>query len=409
VTTPRDGGRVVIVGGGLAGYSAALQLRVLGHDGTITIIDREPAVYDRPPLSKRLFDDDFSIEALTFATAEKLASERITILVGHTVTAIDPDAASVTLDDGRGFPADTILLTTGGRARALFIPGANSPRVRVLRTYADAIAIRESTHPGSRIVVIGAGLIGAELASSLHKAGAIVTLVDPVTVPLVPAVGELMAEYLHSMHVENGLSVVVGITERIESLDGHLVVAVDGGPKIDADLVIVGVGIVPNTELAVAAGLEVDNGVLIDHSHHTSAEKVFAAGDVSRRRDDDGVMYRREEHWDAAQLGGQRAAYGMLGMDIPTGGASWFWSDRHGIHLEVAGRMTGPGDTITRANGSHPTVFLVDKGFLVGAATIDDINTVRAARRLIDKRVPVTAEDLADASVPLRSLLKAAR
>ncbi|MEO6116681.1 MAG: FAD-dependent oxidoreductase [Pseudolysinimonas sp.] len=409
MSTPRAAGRIVIVGGGIAGYSAAEQLRALGHAGTITIVDREQASYDRPPLSKKLFDDDFSLDSIAFASAEKLESRHITTHFGHAVVGMDPDAASVTLDDGTTLAADTILLATGGHARTLRIPGADLPGVLVLRTFADAVAIRERTHPGTRVAVIGAGLIGAELASSLHQVGATVTLVDPVMVPLVPAVGEVMADHLHSMHEEHGLSVVVGITAGIESVDGHLVVSIDGDPSVQADVVVVGVGIVPNTELAEAAGLDLDNGVLIDRSHQTSAEKVFATGDVARRRDENGVSHRREEHWEAAQLGGQRAAYGMLGLDIPTAGAPWFWSDRHGIHLEVAGRMTGPGDVVVRDAGAHPTVFLVHDGLLVGAAAIDDGNTVRAARRLIDQRIPITPEMLADASVPIRSLVKAAR
>lgn len=409
MSTPRDAGRVVIVGGGLAGYSAAEQLRALGHSGPVTIIDREPASYDRPPLSKRLFDEDFTVESLAFAAGEQLAAKEIEARFGRTAIAIRPDAGEVDLDDGTVVEADTILLATGGRARALPVPGADLPGVRVLRTFDDAIGIRDAAAAGDRVVVIGAGLIGAELASSLVRHGAGVTLIDPVVTPLVPALGEPMAQHLHGMHAANGIDVVVGATERIDASGDRLLVQVAGGPAIAADLVVVGIGILPDAGLAAEAGLEVDDGVLVDAHHRTSAPGVYAAGDVARARTPDGSLLRREEHWEAAQLAGQEAAYGMLGLDAPPRGAAWFWSDRHGVHLEAVGRLSGDGDVVVRDGGAHPAVFLVSDGVLVGAAAVDDNNTVRAARRLIDQRIPVTADQLADASVSLRSLLKAAR
>ncbi|GAA5036112.1 NAD(P)/FAD-dependent oxidoreductase [Microbacterium fluvii] len=409
MSTPRDAGRVVIVGAGLAGFSAAEQLRALGHEGPITLIDSEPAAYDRPPLSKRLFDDDFTVDSLAFATAEKLQAKRIDAIFGRTVASIDPSGEYVSLDDGSVVEADTVLLTVGGRARTLQIPGNDLPGVHVLRSFADAVAIRDRVAPGTRGVVIGAGLIGAELASSLLHAGAGVTLVDPVAVPLLPAVGEVLATHLHDMHATHGVEVVVGVTAAIEQHGDRLVVAVDEGPRLEADLVVVGVGLVPNTELAADAGIETDNGILVDAAYRTSAPRVFAAGDVARRRDDDGSLHRREEHWEAAQLSGQHAAYGMLGLEVPARGATWFWSDRHGVHLEATGRLSGPGEIVVRDGGAHPAVFLVEDGVLVGAAAVDDNNTVRAARRLIDQRIPVSEAELADPGVALRSLLRAAR
>lgn len=409
MSTPRDAGRVVIVGGGLAGYSAAEKLRALGHEGTITIVDSEPTAYDRPPLSKRLFDDDFTVDTLAFASADQLALKGIDTRFGRTAVAIEPDAAAVLLDDGDVLPADTVLLTVGGRARTLPVPGMELPGVLALRSFSDAVALRERVREGTRAVIVGAGLIGAELASSLLHAGASVTLVDPVTVPLAPVIGDLLADHLHGMHAAHGIDVLVGITAEIQEDSDHLVVVVDDGPRLDAEVVVVGVGIVPNTELAEGAGIGTDNGILVGDDYRTSAPKVYAAGDVARRRGNDGSLHRREEHWEAAQLSGQHAAYGMLGLDVPERGASWFWSDRHGVHLEATGRLSGPGELIVREGGDHPAVFLVEDGLLVGAAAIDDNNTVRAARRLIDQRVPVSADELADSAVTLRSLLRASR
>lgn len=405
----RDAGAVVIIGAGLAGFTAAAQLRALGHAGSITIVDAEPASYDRPPLSKSLFEEDFSLERLAFASAEELAANGVETRFGSPVVSLNARTGEVVLADGDALAADTVLIATGGSARRLPIPGADLPGVGVLRTFADAIALRDSVRAGTRVAVVGAGLIGAELASALREAGAAVTLIDPVETPLVPAVGELIARRLHEMHEPRGVRVVTGLTSAFAEADGALEVRIDGGPAIPVDRVVVGVGLVPNDALAREAGLDVDNGIIVGADHRTSAERVFAAGDVARTRGDDGELHRREEHWEAAQLSGRHAAYGMLGLEIPERGASWFWSDRHGCHLEATGRLTGSGEPVVREGGAHPAVFLVEDGLLQGAAAIDDTQLVRAARRIIDQRIPVAAAELADPGVPLRSLLKARR
>lgn len=405
----RDAGSVVIVGAGLAGYSAATQLRALGHEGAITIVDAEALSYDRPPLSKNLFDPDFSIDGLAFASAEKLAEQGIETRFGTAVARLDAESGTVYLADGAELEGDTVLLALGGRARQLPIPGTELPGVSVLRTFADALELRESVTAGTRVAVVGAGLIGAELASALLAVGAEPVLIDPLDTPLVPAVGELLAAHLHAMHEPRGIRVVTGFTSEFVAVEGGLEVRLSDGTALVCDRIVVGVGIVPNVELAQEAGIETDNGIIVDASYRTSAERVYAAGDVARLRGEDGELQRREEHWEAAQISGQHAAYGMLGLDLPDRGASWFWSDRHGCHLEATGRLTGTGEVVVRDGDEHPAVFLVEDGLLQGAAAIDDAQLVRASRRLIDQRVPVTTEALRDPSTSLRSLLRGAR
>jgi len=403
----RDAGSVVIIGAGLAGFNAATQLRTLGHTGLITIVDAEPGSYDRPPLSKSLFDDDFSLERLAFASVESFAEKQIETRFSALVASLNAETGAVQLADGSLLQADTVLIATGGRARQLPIAGSDLPGVTVLRTLDDALELRNSVTPGTRVAVVGAGLIGAELASALRLAGAEVTLIDPADKPLVPAVGELLAVHLHAMHEPRGVRSVTAMTSEFAEANGALEVRVADGAVFAADRIIVGVGIVPNVEIAAEAGLEIDNGIIVNGHYQTSAPRVFAAGDVARTRGGDGTLQRREEHWEAAQLSGQHAAYGMLGLDIPARGASWFWSDRHGCHLEATGRLNGSGDMIVRDGGTHPAVFLVEEGLLQGAAAIDDNQLVRAARRIIDKRVPVSADDLANPQVSLRALLRA--
>lgn len=397
--------RIVIVGGGLAGYTLVDELRKRGYEGGIALVEPEPAAYDRPPLSKDLFADDFGMERLAFGTAETLAERGVDTRFGRGAVAIDPATGTVALDDGETITGDAIVLATGGRARTLPIPGADLPVVHVLRTLADALAIRDAVTAGTRVAIVGAGLVGAELASALRRAGAAPTVIDPVPVPLAAAVGPELAAHLHAMHAANGVPTVVGVTTAIEPADAGVDVVLDDGTRVGADLVVVGIGILPNTELAAAAGLDVDGGVLVDEAGRTSHERVWAIGDVARLRGADGVLHRRAEHWEAAQRDAQRAAAALLGEDAPEQGCEWFWSDRYGVHLEAVGRLGGPGRTIVRA-GEHPTVFHVDGDLLVGAAAIDDTTTVRAARRLIDQRIPVADAELADPAVVLRGLLK---
>lgn len=412
----RDPGAVVIVGGGLAGYTAAIQLRRLGHQSAITVVDAEPAAYDRPPLSKRLLDDDFSIGELAFATAGELGAQGIVTRFRRSARSIDPERLTVTLDDGDVLEADTVLLATGGRPRRLRVPGADRPEVFVLRTIADAAAIRGQVRAGTRVSIIGAGLIGAELASSLSRAGALVSLIDPVEVPLEAAMGPLLARELHLLHRTAGVELhrdVIAAIEPTNDVDyaaGTVDVVLDGGGRVRSELVIVGIGIVPNTRLAADAGLTVADGIVVGEDLQTSAPGVYAAGDVAVRRLPDGTLARREEHWEAAQLSGQQAAHGMMGLPVPTRGAPWFWTDRYGVHVEVVGRLSGSGEAIVREDGGgRRAFFLIEEGLLVGAAAIDDPNTVRAARRLIDQRVPVDARLLGDPDIAVRSLLTATR
>ncbi|WP_336660050.1 NAD(P)/FAD-dependent oxidoreductase [Leucobacter sp. USHLN153] len=407
--TARDAGSIVIVGAGLAGYTAAMQLRSLGHEGDITLVDAEPGCYDRPPLSKSLFDEDFSLERLEFASAAELAAKHIATRFGAEVVALDAESGEVSLADGTSLQADTVLIATGGSARQLPIPGADLPGVSVLRTFADATTLRENVRSGTRVAVVGAGLIGAELASALLDAGAEVTLIDPAETPLVPAVGAILAARLHAMHEPRGIRVVTGLTKELVAADGAIEVLVDGESPILVDRVVVGVGLIPNVGIAEAAGLEVDNGIIVDEHYRTSAERVYAVGDVARTRLENGELERREEHWDAAQVSGTRAPYAILGKELPRRGTSWFWSDRHGIHLEATGRLHGSGEIVVRTGDPHPAVFLIEDGLLRGAAAIDDTQLVRAARRIIDQRIPVAVDELVDASISLKSLLKAKR
>lgn len=398
---------VTVVGGGMAGFTVVQELRSRGFEGTLVLVDPAGIPYDRPPLSKDYLVGSRSARDIEFAPAGWFAEHRVHVVPGRAVD-LDPDAGTVTLADGRTITSDRVVLATGGTARRLPVPGGDLDSVWELRTRSDADRLRTALGPGVRLAIIGAGLIGAEAASSALLLGASVVLIDPVDPPLVPAVGTELARRLHDMHSEHGITVVTGLpTAILRTGSGHQVVMADDG-TIDAEVVLVGVGIEPDTALAEAAGLDRDNGILVDEFQRTSHPKVYAVGDASRTRRPDGTLLRRAEHWESARNTGATAAAALLDQELPRHGAQWFWSDRHGVHVEGVGSMVGAGTTVVREKDGRPSVvFHLDPdGYLAGCAAVDGGLAVRAARRIIDRRIRVDPERLADPAVDLRKLAR---
>ncbi|MEE2523641.1 FAD-dependent oxidoreductase [Pseudarthrobacter sp. J75] len=399
---------VTIVGGGMAGFTVAKELRSRGFTGGVTIIDPAGAPYDRPPLSKDYLLGKRDHTEIQLAADHWFEDQGITIVTGK-AASLKPDAGTVVLEDGREVTADRVVLATGGTARRLPIPGGDLDSVLELRTKEDADRLRAMLKPGARLAIIGAGLIGAEVASSALPFGADVVLIDPVDPPLVPAVGHELANRLHAMHPERGIDVVTGTPTAITAdAEGKHHIELASGETITADAVLVGIGIVPETALAESAGLETDNGTIVDESQRTAHPRVYAVGDSSRIRLADGTLLRRAEHWEHAMNTGATAAAALLEQELPKHGASWFWSDRHGVHVEGVGSMVGEGTVIVREKDGEPSVvFRLDPdGFLAGCAAVDGGLAVRAARRIIDRRIPVDPAQLADPAVDLKKLAR---
>ncbi|MFD6279169.1 NAD(P)/FAD-dependent oxidoreductase [Streptomyces sp. NPDC060209] len=401
--------RIALVGAGISAVSACDALRSGGYDGEIVLLsDEEGVPYDRPPLSKDVLLGKATVrDDVALRPADWYEKQRIELRPGTTVTALRPDDGVLELADGTELTADRIVLATGGTARTLPVPGADDPAVHTLRTWAEAELLRSRLTPGARIAVVGAGLIGAETAAVAAGLGCRVTLIDPVPVPLTAVVGPEIAGALHDRHRAAGIEVVTGGVERINRAPGADEVTVTVGGRsspVTVDTVVVGIGIRPDTSLAEAAGLTVDNGVVVDAGQRTSHPRVWAVGDVARRADHP----VRHEHWDAAQHGGRAAAAGLLGTDTPAEPASWFWSDRYGSRLEAVGSMADAEGTVRRgdARSGAFTVFGLREGRVVAAAAIDRPKDIKAAQRLIARAVAVSPERLADESVELRALLR---
>lgn len=402
---------VIIAGGGMSGFQTASSLRDLGFEGEITIVDGGVhAPYDRPPLSKDYFLGKASVSDLEFAQHEWYAEKKVALELGSRVTSLDADAGSITLENGKTLTADAIVLSFGGDARKLPLDNGKATNIHVLRTLEDADALKKSIHDGTRLFIIGAGLIGAETASSAKKLGALVTLIDPFEPPIQQIVGPDIAEYMHAHHAQNDIRTLKGTVASLEEDErGNFTAAItDTGERIEFDQLLVGIGIIPNTQVAEAAGLDVDNGILVDASHRTSSPKIFACGDVARTRLANGELIRRNEHWESARLSGTATARGILGLEPEEHDSHWFWSDREGIHLEVAGDMTAEAENVWRGstNDESFVLFRVNGTTLVGAASINDSMAVRAARRIIEGGIAVDAAKLADPEVNLRQLTR---
>ena len=417
---------VLVVGGGIAGVSTVAELRKNGYAGELTLLTVDPFPYDRPPLSKEYLAGAKELDSIALQAPEWYAEQRVDLVTDALVVDLDPAAGTVALSDGRQLSADRIVLATGGHSRwpdfervvreLLDRPpaGKGIPRsttgLHTLRSDDDADALRHVLLSRARLLVVGAGLIGAEVASTARKLGCEVVLVDPADPPIAAAVGTRVAAWLHSLHVVHGVEAVTATVEKLESTRAGVVAHIAGENEPRTfDAVLLAVGMVPDTALAKAAGLEVDNGVLVDDHQVTSHPNVLAVGDCARRRGQ-----RRAEHWEAALHDGQRAATTILGIDAAAETAPWFWTDRYDLHVEVVGEMHEPDaeheDVVRGILGEPPfSVFTLRGERVIGAVAVDDPNAVRAARRMIDRGLDVRASDLADPETDLRKLLRGSR
>jgi 3-phenylpropionate/trans-cinnamate dioxygenase ferredoxin reductase subunit len=403
----------VIVGAGECGARAAMALREEGFDGDVTLVGAETHLpYERPPLSKQgMLAGVFA--AKTIANAERLADAGIAFAAGHHIAAIDRSTKRLLDVDGSALPYDKLLLATGASPRRL--PDADSERIAYLRTLDDARHLRDELLPGRRLAIVGGGFIGLELAASARARGCDVTVIEALPRLLSRAVPELIAAYIQDRHTLEGVTFVFGDgIAAIESPSGGAVVRLKSGRRIDADLVLVGIGAIPNVGLAAGAGLAVDNGIAVDRHLATDDSDILAAGDCcSFPLDIYGGRRVRLESWRNAQEQGTLAARNMLGAGDAISSVPWFWSDQYELTLQMAG-LADEGVTAARRDlGAGATVLfhlaadgrlVAASGIGIGGAVAKDI---RLAEMLIARRATPTTQDLIDPSVKLKSLLAA--
>jgi 3-phenylpropionate/trans-cinnamate dioxygenase ferredoxin reductase component len=402
---------VLVIGAGLAGISTCGALRAAGHDGRLTLIGAEPGPpYDRPPLSKSFLTAHADDTSIALQPPSWYAEQGIDLRTGMPVAEIDAESGRVQLADGTGLTADVLVLATGGTARR--IPGIPHEHagVHLLRTREDAVRLRAALGPGTRLLVIGAGLIGAEVTASATAIGCHVTLVDPNASPLAAVIGPHAAEALRLQHLRHGARLVHGTCTALEpaGANGPLRATLSTGEAIGVDQILVGIGIRPDTTLAARAGLAVDNGILVDELQRTASPRVYAVGDAARTLGPHGPL-PRTEHWDNARRTAELAARAILGLTPPPPKAPWFWTDRYGTHLEMTGHYDPLAQEIIRqdlAGENGGTVVYHRDGQCIGAVTLDRPLDIRAVQRIIDRGRRPTAAQLADPAVDLRDLAR---
>jgi 3-phenylpropionate/trans-cinnamate dioxygenase ferredoxin reductase subunit len=398
----------VILGGGLAGATAAGQLRESGFEGQIHLFageNHDP--YIRPPLSKEYFSGGAERDSIFVHPAKWYREHGIILATGQTATTLEDH--SVTLESGRTVPFDRLLLATGSAPRQLDIPGARSHGIHYLRTVEDSENLRSALSGGGReVVFVGSGWIGLELAAAARGYGNTVTVVGPEKVPLARPLGEELGTLFQRVHESHGVlfrleTSVVGFEQSGTSVTG---VVTDRG-VIPADLVVVGIGAIPNTSLAEAAGLEVDNGIVVDEHLATSMADVFAAGDVANAYHPVIRKRMRNEHWATAIAGGTVAARSMLGEPAVLDAIPYFYTDQYDLGMEYSGYppLTDTARIVYRGDRDKREfiAFWIAGGMVVAGMNVNlwDVNDqvqqlIRSGRavdeaKLIDSTVELTA------------------
>ncbi len=405
---------MVIVGAGEAGARAAVALRENGFVGSVTLIGEEShRPYERPPLSKAAMTAEADPDATYIVDETRLADHAIEHRAGATVVGVAREARRVLLQDGTDLPYDKLLLATGARPRKLAIPGAGPENVLYLRTFADALAMRQRLAPGRRLVVIGGGFIGLEIASSAIARGCDVRVVEMAPRLLMRGVPAEVAALVQARHERAGVRFHIGTgLDRVERDGTAETLVLADGTRLACDVIIAGVGALPETTLAAASGLATDNGIAADGCLRTSDMHIFAAGDCcSFPHPLYGGRRLRLEAWRNAQDQGNVAARNMLGAQEPYNAVPWFWSDQYDQTLQIAGLPDEGPTTVVRDIDPEAKLFfhLAPDGRLVAASGIGPnrliAKEVRLAEMLIGRAASPDPQALANPSVKLKSLL----
>jgi 3-phenylpropionate/trans-cinnamate dioxygenase ferredoxin reductase subunit len=410
---------LVIVGAGSAGSELAIGTRQLGWTGPIVMLGEEPHLpYHRPPLSKAFLDGSATAESLSVRPMAAYDKAGVTLRLGTCVEAIDRAAKTVRLRDGSTLAYAKLALCTGGRPRPLAVdglsPGTSPRNLHFLRTQADARAIRDGLTDGTRLVVIGGGYVGLEVAASARKLGASVTVLEAQPRVLARVTGPALSAFYMAVHRAAGVDIRTGIDlRRIEcdevgdgAGDVRAVICGDG-TRVPANRVVVGVGMLPNVELASAAGLDVDGGIVVDALSVTSDPDIVAAGDCTVREH---ALYGRRVRLESvpnALEQARAAASALCGQPKPNHAVPWFWSDQYDLKLQMAGLSAGYEDCVLRGGSESRSfiAFYLRDGCVIAADAVNRPAEFMVAKRLVAGAKPVAPAALADEALPLKDLL----
>ena len=400
----------IIIGASHAGSQCAVNLRQGGWDGDIILIGDESFLpYHRPPLSKEFLSGSKELEDVLIRPASVYENANITLRLNTRVTSINRDDKTISTDNDETIAYDKLVIATGARVRKLDIVGAENQRVFYLRDMDDAIAIRASANEGKNAVIIGGGYIGLETAASLRKKGMNITLLEAMDRILQRITAPIMSDFYKRLHEESGVRIKENeIVSGIDSAEDHLVVKTKSGKNYPADIVIVGIGVIPNSEIAKKAGLEVGNGVHINEFCQTSDPDIYAIGDVSWHHN---VFYGsdlRLESVPNASEQGKTAALHINGTEKPYRSLPWFWSDQYDSKLQIAGLSHGYDNTVMR--GDHQTsdsfaLFYFKGDKLLAVDAVNSPKEFMATRMALTKGQTIRKEGLFDKMVDVKDLL----
>ena len=405
--------RIVVIGGGQAGAQALQSLRQGGYAGALTLVGDEPALpYQRPPLSKAYMKGEMTEERLYFRPAPWYQDQNIEVILSTPAKSIDRANRTVELAHGGHLDYDALIIATGSRPRVLPVKGATLHGVHDLRDLSDVERIRPNMIAGRKMVIVGAGYIGLEAAAVARQMGLDVTVLEMAPRVLARVTSPVMSEFFETEHRAQGVQILTGA--RLDHLDGDgdtvTAAILADGTRVDADIVLVGIGILPNEELAKDAGIACNNGILVDRDARTSDPRVFAAGDcASRPLVHYGRSGRLESVHNAIEQG-KLAAAAILGKPRPAEDCPWFWSDQYDLKLQIAGLSQDYDEIVVRGDPKDRkfAAFYLRNGTLIAVDAINSPPEFLASKKLIMSGAKLAPEMLGDTSISMKDIAAAA-
>jgi 3-phenylpropionate/trans-cinnamate dioxygenase ferredoxin reductase subunit len=399
---------VVIIGAGEAGGQTAISLRQQGFQGRVIVIGDEAYVpYERPPLSKAFLARETEMERMYMRGAQFYPENNIELRLSTRVDSIDRAGKSVTLQGGEKIAYDKLMIATGGRVRKMTCPGADLPGVQYLRNIDDVLGFRDDVQAGKSLAIVGGGYIGLEVAAVATKRGCKVTVIEATERVLSRVTSPEMSAFYTDVHTREGVNIITGATVTSFTGNGRVEgVVCSTGQTIPADLVIVGIGIIPNVEIAQAIGLKLDNGIVVNEFAQTEDEDIYAAGDCTNHPNDLLGRRLRLESVPNALSQGKAAALHILGKPEKYSEIPWFWSDQYDLKLQMVG-INDPGDQIvirgSMAERKFSACYLRD-GVLVAVNAVNMSKDFLQSKKLIAAKTKLDPIKLADAAVALKDL-----
>ena len=397
---------MVIIGCGQAGGQAAASLRQEKYEGPITMIGQEPYIpYQRPPLSKQYLSGEQEKEKLSLRQESFYSEKEINLKLETSVLSLDPHNKELQLENGETVTYDKLLVATGGRPRKLEVDGHTLKGIHYLRNIDDVDAIKTQMSTSQNLVIVGGGYIGLEVASVAIKKGLTVSVLEMESRILERVTTDEMSAFYHQLHTDEGVNILTSTQAKAFKGSETVESVVCGDHEIPADLVIVGIGILPNTEMAEAAGLETNNGLVVDEHCRTSNEHIFAAGDCTNHPNPILNRRLRLESVPNAMEQGRVAASNMLGGSKSYASMPWFWSDQYEHKLQMVGFSKDSDQSVVRGDMESKsfTVFYLKDGSIIAADSVNNPKEFMASKQLVGKKASIEA--LADTSIELKTLI----